>query len=281
MFPTVSTRLRTIAGLLVALGSITPALADEDVPRISEFPDGQDSVRRGIQGSKGMLSARIYLNVNMSSDRVAEPVSLAPDLFYSVSDKVQLGLLHTSPMGWQTLPGTGLCLTGKDSGCPRVYNGLGLDLMLGLLSGDVFLSAHASFYVLSFADPSATMLTLGLAGKIRITEGFALFFDPQLGIGLSGRDEPTGTEQSLYLPVELQVQAADALQLKIFTGISGELDGFGDVYRIPVGLGALYNLSTHFDLGLRFSFDNLLGKVPPGVGRADLRSLSLLLVIRG
>jgi hypothetical protein len=31
---------------------------------------------------------------------------------------------------------------------------------------------------------------------------------------------------------------------------------------------------------VRFSFDNLLGKQPPGTSRADTRSIGLLLVIR-
>lgn len=269
-------------GLLAALSpAAVLANENENVAPVSDEPSGQDSVRRGVQGSDGMLSARVYLNVNLSSELVGKPISLAPDIFYSVTDKLQLGLLHMGPMGWQTRPGTGLCLTGKENGCPKVYNNIGLDLMYGLMFGDVFLSAHGSFFVLSFADPSATMLTLGLTGKIRISEGFALFFDPQIGIGVTGRDEVTGTKEALFLPVELQFQATMALQLKLFTGIAGAFDGFGDNYQSPLGIGGLYGISTMFDLGLRFSFDNLLGHVPEGVGRADARSLSLLLVIRG
>ena len=67
-------------------------------------------------------------------------------------------------MGWQTLPGTGLCLSGKDSGCPHVYNNIGFDLMYALTAGELSVSAHASFFVLSFADPSATMLTTDVTG---------------------------------------------------------------------------------------------------------------------
>jgi hypothetical protein len=276
-----STRIGTIVGLLAALG--TPAaLADvnEHTPT-RDLPAGQESIRRGVQGPAGMLSARIFLNINLSTDLAGKPVSLAPDLYYSVSDALQFGILSTLPMGWQTLPGSGLCLTGDTSGCPKVYNNIGFDVMYGLVFGDNFLSAHGSFYVLSFADPSATMLTLGLTGKVRIAEDFAFFFDPQLGIGVTGRDEVTGTEETLFIPLELQFQAAVPLQLKLFTGIWGPLNGFGDSYRIPLGIGGLYNINTHFDVGLRFSFDNLLGKVPDGVGRADTRSLSLLLAIRG
>ena len=280
-----STRLVfAFVGLLAAFYS-RAALADDDDngtrSAAEDEPAGEQSVMRGIQGPAGSWNIRVYLNINLSADLVGKPVSVAPDLMYAVSDRLQLGIVHTGPMGWQTLPGSGLCLSGTDSGCPKVYNNIGFDLLYGLVFGRSFLSAHGSFYVLSFADPSATMLTLGLAGKVHVAEGVALFLDPQLGIGVTGRDEVTGTKEALFIPVELEYQAGAALQLKLFTGISGPFDGFGDAYQVPLGVGGLYNVNTRFDLGLRFSFDNLLGKVPAGVGRADLRSLSLLLSLRG
>jgi hypothetical protein len=49
---------------------------------------------------------------------------------------------------------------------------------------------------------------------------------------------------------------------------------------VPVGAGIVQNISEHFDLGLRFSFDNLLGHQVDGVSRADARSLAALLILR-
>jgi hypothetical protein len=83
--------------------------------------------------------------------------------------------------------------------------------------------------------------------------------------------------------VELQFQTTRAVSLKILSGVSGQLSAFGDTYAIPVGLGIIGNVNTAVDLGVRFSFDNLLGKVPPlpaGASRTDARSIGLLLVIR-
>jgi hypothetical protein len=45
-------------------------------------------------------------------------------------------------------------------------------------------------------------------------------------------------------------------------------------------VGVVRNLTAHFDLGGRVSFDNLLGREPRGVDRADTRSVALLLNIR-
>ena len=124
-----SPRLATFAVAIVALSaSVALANENENTPT-RNLPAGEDSVRRGVQGPAGMFDVRIFLDINLSKDRAGKPVSLAPDIYYSVSDALQIGLLHTLPMGWQTLPGTGLCLSGKDSGCPHVYNNIGFDLM--------------------------------------------------------------------------------------------------------------------------------------------------------
>jgi hypothetical protein len=43
------------------------------------------------------------------------------------------------------------------------------------------------------------------------------------------------------------------------------------------------NLNSHLDLGLRFSFDNLLGNVPAvpaGASHTDSRSIGLLVTVR-
>ena len=50
---------------------------------------------------------------------------------------------------------------------------------------------------------------------------------------------------------------------------------------VKLGAGVVQNLNERFDLGLRFSFDNLLGHQAEGVSRADARSIAALLLIRG
>lgn len=250
----------------------------EDVPAVSHAPPGKDAVQRGVQAPGGMASARVVLHMNMSKDAVAEPVSLAPDLFFALSDTLQLGLLHNGPMGWQTRPGAGLCLTGEAHGCPKVYDNVGFDLMYGLAFGDFNFSLHSSLYLLRIRDPLAAMWTIGAAGKLHFSDAVALFFDPQFGIALTDR---SGTNKDmLFLPLELQFQLSPPAQLKILSGLIGQLSKMGDTYQIPLGLGFVYNVSTGLDLGLRFSFDNLLGKTPPGVSRTDTRSLALLMNLR-
>lgn len=270
--------LRRASILGLCLASLTGvAVADDDVDPVSDEADGLVAVQRGVQSPGGMLSARLTLAVNMSADLVGKPISLAPDIYYGVSDRLQLGIVHTGPMGWQSRPGLGLCLTGEDNGCGKVYDNVGLDVMYGLaFAGALHLSAHGTFYVASF-DPSTLVLAVGAAGKYHVNDAVSLYFDPQLGIVLSDRDV---ADDALYVPLEVQYQAGSPTTLKLLTGFSGSLSAFGDTLQIPVGLGAVRNLTEHVDLGARFSFDNLLGKQVDGVGRADARSLALLLVLR-
>ena len=238
---------------------------------------GRVAVRRGVQGPAGLFTARINLLVNASKDNFAKPISLAPDLFYSFSDTVQLGIVHTGPMGWQSRPGVGLCLTGTDAGCPHVYDNVGLDFLYGLLFGDFHLSLHSSLYLAPLHDPMGVMWTVGFAGKLHFSDEVALFFDPQVGIRLAHRDV---YDDMLFLPVELQVQASPAVAFKVLSGVLGQLSHLGDTYEIPLGVGLVGNINRNVDLGVRFSFDNLLGQVPEGASRTDARSLGLLLTLR-
>jgi hypothetical protein len=252
----------------------TPAWAEPD--DAANAPDGQYAVMRGIQGPAGMVSARILLDINLSSDLAGKPVSLAPDLYYSATDKLQLGLLHEGPMGWQARPGLGLCLTGKDNRCPELYDNVGLDVMYGVSFGRFHLSTHSSLFVSHF-DPWTMSLALGAAGKARLGTNVALLFDPKIAIAVTERDT---NDDALYIPLELQFQVGASTNLKLLTGLSGGLSAFGDTYEIPVGVGLLQNLTRRFDIGVRFSFDNLLGHEDTGIGRADTRSLALLLNAR-
>jgi hypothetical protein len=264
---------------LVVLSSTAAADtgAGDDVPAITSAPDGHSAVSRGVQNPAGLLSARLTLAVNLSSDRVGKPISLVPNLYYGVTDRLQLGLVHDGPMRWQSRPGLGLCLSGSDGGCPSVYDNIGLDAMFGLLYGqELHLSAHGALYLTSF-DPASAMVALGVTAKIHVGDSLAIYADPQLGLAVNERDV---RDDALFMPIELQYQAGVMTSLKLLTGVSGSLSAFGDTVEVPVGIGAVRSLTEHVDLGVRFSFDNLLGHQVDGVGRADQRSLALLLALR-
>jgi hypothetical protein len=275
-------KLGAVVGCLVLLGGARLAHAEVeegsgDVPPVSGAPMGKVAVRRGVQGPAGLFTARFNLLINASKGDFGKPTSLAPDLYYAFTDTLQLGLIHTGPMGWQTTPGAGICLTGKSNGCPHVYDNVGLDLMYGLLYGDFHLSLHSSLYLMRIADPSWPMWTVGLTGKFHFTNAVALFFDPQIGITLAHRNV---YKDQLYVPIELEFQATTAVTFKVLSGVAGQLSALGDTDRVPLGVGLVGNVNSNVDLGVRFSFDNLLGHQPMGASSTDERSLVVLLVLR-
>ena len=111
----------------------------------------QALVARGVQGPAGQLWIRTLVGINASKGFFAKPFSIAPDVFYGVSDKLQVGLVHNGPLGWQT-PGffpSGLCLAGKENGCPKVYNNVGFDALYSLMTGSTDLSFHGAVYLRS------------------------------------------------------------------------------------------------------------------------------------
>src|SRR5690606_20012243 len=115
----------------------------------------------------------------------------------------------------------------------------------------------------------------------------AVKVDPTLYVGVVGRDEAfplaglaVGPKEYLHLPVELQYQLNFQTMLVLHTGVNGQLDGFGDAYQVPVGLGALFAVNNRIDFGAEFRFMNLLGKVPDGVSRADARMLFARFALR-
>jgi hypothetical protein len=240
-------------------------------------PMGRVAVRRGVQSPEGLFTVRLNLFISASEGSFGKPTSIAPDLYYGVSDALQIGLLHTGPMGWQTMPGAGLCITGTGGGCPHVYDNVGFDLMYGLLRGNFHLSFHTSVYLFRISAPLWVMWTAGFTGKLHFTDAVAILFSPQIGVALTHRDV---NEDQFFVPLELQFQVGQAVSLKILSGASGQLSAFADTVRVPLGLGLVGNVSKSFDLGLRGSFDNLLGHQAPGVSRTDERSIGVLAVFR-
>ncbi len=245
----------------------TPATATADVDVNAGASMGmytketwpKDFNARPLTLAKGMIEIRADVFINMSTDLVGKPIAIAPDIYYGVSDKLSLGLTH----------GIGLCLTGTDSGCAKVYNDIGFAGIFSLKRDAKMELAAAGGLELNSLDPMQARLNVGVnfkyvAGKIGI------YVNPSLGLGLNKRD--AGNKETLTLPVTLAFQATPELNVHVRTGIGGlnglqggaPLDGFGDGFVIPLGVGALFAVSNKLDVGGEFFF--------PGIAGSDLAS---------
>jgi len=237
--------------------------------------------------------------INMSADAVAKPVSFAPAVYYGVSDKLSVGLTHDSgslpitprpgirvisvlvpnPLDpTMTIPvtaagGAGICITGEENGCAKVYDNVGADAVFGLAEGKNSLGAHGGLDVFTF-DPMVLQLRVGVIGKFAANEKISVVYDPRISIGVTERDG--GNKEQIDVPVWLWFAANEKISAYAHTGIRGALDGFGDTYSIPVGVGANFSVNEKMTVGGDFHFLNLAGKG----SSADGRALGLRLVYR-
>jgi len=194
--------------------------------------------------------------ISLSDNRVAEPIFIAPHLYWGVSDDLTLGISHQ----------VGLCLNE----CGDVYNDVGFDLLLWLTGSDnLDLSLHAGIPIRSF-DPFFLGVQAGVLGRVNIGRITAFVFDPFLYIGFSERDR--GNREVLYLPFWFYFQASRVVVPFVGSGVAGPLDGFGDDFRLPLEGGVLFQASNDVDLGFSFRFEDLGG---PN-GAADFRTLYFL-----
>jgi hypothetical protein len=163
-------------------------------------------------------------------------------------------------------------LSGESDGCRKVYNNLSLDALFSFLrSSTMDMAGHGGLDFFIF-DPTYLQLRLGVKGKM-MAGPLVIVFDPSIMIGLNHRDE--GNKEAINIPVRLGFMATPQLNLGLSIALGGPFDGFGDNYRVPLGIGGAFAINSQLDVRAQFAFDNLLGKEPAGVGRADARTLSI------
>lgn len=256
-----------------------PGPAWENTPVVAERTVTPVAARRLVLGM-GQGTAQVFVKLNMSKNEAGKPTTITPDIYYGVSDYLQLGVVHTSPLGWQT-PGSSpssLCITGTSKGCPKVYNNLGIDALALLVPGPFEVAGHLRFNV-DPIDPFRVNLLVGFVSKLRLP-WFAFVLYPSVQIGLNKRGEaggptPDGNKEMIYIPGELVFQVTPLLALFGQAAIYSQAQHFSDNYRIPLGAAALFTISPMLDLGARWAWDNV-GKTSQGLARGDERSLVAL-----
>jgi len=217
---------------------------------------------------RGTLFLDAFLEINLSSDAAFKPVSLAPDLWYGVTDDLTLGIVHSSNGATGIIGGVGdaLCLTGKDNGCASFYPGLGIDARYRLKGAFAF---DGGLYVRDF-DPFALAIKVGVVGRLRVSK-LAIDVQPNLFLGLTERD--SGNKELLTIPVTASYPVAPRLALYLQPALSTPFSDGRELWRLSLALGARFRVNDHLDLGLAFALPLLAGG-PDGTG-ADFRTLTL------
>ncbi len=257
-------------------------------PVTTEAPmDAAPATMPGLTLMKGkIVIGGETLNIGLFPDNVGKPISIAPSIWYGVSDKLTVGVTHDGgttmwtprpALGFATgsilgvpvvLPsGVGICVSGEEGFCGKVYNNISVDGLFSIKAEKFSLAAHPALDVSNF-DPLILSLRVGVLGTYSASEKITVAFDPRIKIGLTERDF---NKEAIDVPVWLWYHLNEKMGVAVNTGISGPLDGFGDAFFVPVGLNFTYKANEKLSVGGDFSFLNLIGKN----GSADSRMLGL------
>ncbi|MFA6033436.1 MAG: hypothetical protein WC889_11100 [Myxococcota bacterium] len=225
-------------------------------------------IDRPLTNPKGMFELRgNTVQVNLSKDAEGKPVSLAPAIFYGITDEFTIGI---------TTPVNGLCLTGDDGGCTHVFNDIAVDFQYYAISkGSYLLVPHGGVSFSSF-QPARSEFNLAVLNFIQFNAWLALFIEPSVSVGLN--DRTAAHPDSVNIPFLLGFQVIPKVFLFAATGIGGSLYNFSNGYVVPVSAGGWYSFTNRIDVGAEFQFTNLTPH--DGSGSVDGRKLYVRLAAR-
>ncbi len=275
MRPDMRVFLRLVVASACSLAAVQAAGAQEGK---QSWP--LEVVNRPLTLAAGMVEIggdSLIVGVSGGEADPGQPIVLAPEVRYGVTGQLQIGVTHTNHFPF--FPVAGLCVSGEENGCPKVYNAIGAEVEYALArGGSAELSARVGGSIGRFDPDRAYGATAGLEARLR-SGSVAVVFDPNVYVGIIQRDTfPIGmTGDShpdwLFLPVHFQFQATAQAMLYLMSGLNTPLTDMGDFYQIPAGLGGTYALSNRMDAGLELQVVNAAGKDIAPVEKFDQRLL--------
>lgn len=203
---------------------------------------------------RGELYARLVTEVDLdlAPNRRARPLSLAPDLWFGVTDALTVGVIHSEMSVDRIAAGSSFCVRELASRCSGLYRGSGLDVRARW-------TPHVAWHVralLRDIDPIKPALTAG--ALLRWDRGQAFVAsDPYLRIGLGNRD--AGNRDALVVPIWIGRRLGDRAELSLHTGIDGDLAVWRDGWHVPLGVRFVVSPARAIQLGVEGGFSSLLG----------------------
>jgi hypothetical protein len=265
--------MRLCAALATLLALASTATAERKrVERAKEKPEPRPEVRveaeppapppllPGVTLRAGVVAGSLSFEINVSNDAVREPMSIAPDLSYGITDDLTLGIIHSGSAltGFRGSAGWGVCFTGTDGACRTTYTAGGIEALYNIGRGSAALALDAGIIWSVFEPSTHTDAKLGL--KLKMSEGnvFA-WFQPNVWLALDDRwDRVVPHEHQLFLPISIWVKPIAPLAVGVGTGVKGPLKNFGDRLAIPVGPLAQYAIDSRLSVGASFIFGKIL-----------------------
>lgn len=214
-----------------------------------------DLVGRDVVLARGAGEFAAALEVNLSTRHVYKPVSLAPDLWFGITDALTVGVIDSARATGVLDTGDGLCPRDSLHGCTRAYDNVGVDARYRVHTGAIAIAARLRVVASTF-DPWKPSIRPGAV--IRLHRGrFAVTVDPHLEIGLANRDK--GNRDWLRIPIWLAVQPARRVAIALRTGVDGEFATYTDTAAVPLGIDLTIRATADLDVTGLVAFPEILG----------------------
>ena len=246
----------------------------DDAGSASAASAGSDSSDQLVL-PKGRAVVDAFLLVNLSSGAAFKPVSLSPDIWYGATDKLTVGLVH-STWGETGFAGVGigdaLCLSGSSNGCASVYHDVALDGRYELERGKWAWAADGGLDIISTSSPFELSLKAGAVGRWHAGK-VAVELAPALYIALSHRSAAGATDvanhDQLGIPVTLLYAQSPQVTLAAQVGLLLPFEDTSADYDVPLSLGAHYRVNEKLDLAFAFTLVELIGGGDAGADSPD------------
>jgi hypothetical protein len=180
----------------------------------------------------GQLAAQLVLEVSLDLSYVGDPTSLAPDLWWGVTPRLTIGVIHSDPSLDQVGVDATFCVRYTTYRCSGPYKGDGLDARWLAIDGPIAVAPRIRA-IMRDIDPDKPALTLGALARWTHS-WFSITGDPYLRLGLANQQD--GNRAALYVPIWFGARIDSHWDVAIHTGYDSDLDVAADGYHVPITL---------------------------------------------
>jgi hypothetical protein len=196
--------------------------------------------------------AQLSIEAGLAPHAFARPLSYAPDVWVGITDRLTVGVIHSSQSVDQIAAGATFCVRELATRCDRSYRGSGLDLRWAWRDAIVWRLRA----LVRDVDPVKPAVTAG--ALLRWTHGrSSITGDPYLRFGLANRD--AGNRDTLVAPVWLARRVGEHGSLALHTGLEGDLAAWRDGWHVPFAVVAELAPVAALAVGVEAGFPSLLG----------------------
>lgn len=206
--------------------------------------------------ARDQIHAVVTSEIELAPRHFAKPISFAPDVWFGVTSRLTVGLIHSNASVSRIERAASFCFEHHVIyGCDRTYHNAGLDVRYAWRTGPIAVAPRGRFLIRD-VDPWKPAITAG--ALVRWERGIlALTGDPYLRLGIANTDK--GNRTALFVPVVFSVAPIERLRVALHTGYDSDLAVWHDGFHIPLALSTRGKLTDSVEIGVLGGFTSALG----------------------